>query len=83
MSARANQQYHTHDVMCLVDIMVEDYHAGRMISYNTLRNDLVQWVDAVEGLLLATRNALPVVEQLTDERRSRSSLSQLNLSLLD
>ena len=72
---------HTHDVMCLVDIMVEDYHAGRMISYNTLRNDLVQWVDAEEGLLLATRNALPVVEQLTDERRSRSSLRQLKLSL--
>ena len=42
---------HTHDVMCLVDIMVEDYHAGRTISYNTLRNDLAEWVDSVEGLL--------------------------------
>ena len=42
---------YTHDVMRIVDIMVEDYSAGRMISYNTLREDLSEWVDAVEGLL--------------------------------
>ena len=74
---------HTHDVMCLVDIMVEDYHAGRTISYNTLRNDLAEWVDAVEGLLQATIAALPVVEHMADERRSRSSLSQLDLPLAE
>ena len=69
--------------MCLVDIMVEDYHAGRMISYNTLRNDLAEWVDAVEGLLQATIAALPVVGHMADEQRSRSSLSQLDLPLAE
>ena len=42
---------YTHDVMWLVDKMVEDYSAGRMTSYNTLREDLSEWVDSVEGLL--------------------------------
>jgi hypothetical protein len=42
---------YTHDVMWLIDKMVEDYSAGRMTSYNTLREDLSEWVDSVEGLL--------------------------------
>ena len=83
MATRANQQYLTHDVMCLVDIMVEDYAAGRTTAYNTLRNDLSEWVDAVEGLLQATIAALPVVEHMADERRSRNSLSQLDLPMAE
>lgn len=81
MSARANQQYLTHDVMCLVDIMVEDYAAGRMFAYNTMREDLAQWVNAVEGLLQATKAAIPLVDRLAEEARRRGSLSQLDLSL--
>ena len=81
MNSRANQQYLTHDVMLLVDIMVEDYAAGHMFAYNTMREDLAQWVNAVEGLLQATKAALPLVDRLAEEARSRSSLSQLNLPM--
>jgi hypothetical protein len=32
---------YTHDVMWLVDKMVEDYSAGRMTSYNTLHEGVL------------------------------------------
>jgi len=42
---------YAHDVMWLVDKIVEDYSAGRMTSYNTLHEDLSEWVHSVERLL--------------------------------